>query len=235
MTESNPKNRLQEFCQKNRLELPKYELIATNSEGDFMVECSIRRDGARMEATGEGLRVKEAGKMAAQNLLYKLQIQEERKVNYIRYNGERKVKRRMVIYLDMENINVKQLQELFKYNQYEPEYFVFVGFLSTGHHYAQTDFDFGGVTFEKILVPSTRSDAADIGIVMYVMENHFEPDTEYTGCTSDIMIVSRDRFSCVFVELASKGFCFNSEMTKVHHASNLEEMRDMISALNVVI
>ena len=58
-------------------------------------------------------------------------------------------------------------------------------------------------------------------MIMHAMSVH-------AGEVDEIMFVSRDRFSCVFVELASLGFCFDVSKTKISHASNLVEMKKML-------
>lgn len=233
MTESNSKNRLQEYCQQNRLPLPKYE--STPFDDGHTATCSIIIDDNTISGSGYANKVKEAEKMAAYVIMSKIESELQKRMRYISRADIVGIGGYIVVYLDIENINVKELRELFKYNRYNSDHILFVGCLSTGHHHATTVFEFEGISFQKVLVPSTRSDAADIGMIMHAMSNHTygangaNRVNGANGAACEIIFVSMDRFSSVFVELASKGFSFDVSKTNIYQASNLVEMHEMLA------
>lgn len=217
MSHTNHKNRLQEYCQQHKIDLPSYNSFQTNN--GFRCIITLHSDKIKKQSTGTGTKKKEAEKHAAQNMLKIITEEQTSKMIYISHEQLANTHQYITIYIDLENLNVKQLQNLFNNYKFNPTQFLFIGFLSTGHHFAETLFEFKDIAFEKILVPSTRSDAADIGMIMHALTTH-------NGKAHTIVFVSRDRFSCVFSELADKGFC-TSTKTKFKHCSNFKEMVDL--------
>ncbi len=74
--EDNPKNRLQEFCQKRRLDLPSYKVIGREGlDHDLIyhVECSLQYKDRLYTSVGEGRRVKIAEYDAAEDVLEQLE------------------------------------------------------------------------------------------------------------------------------------------------------------------
>ena len=141
------------------VDLPVYEQKYSNEEageymmGGFYMVCSIILNGETMSGWGYAVKKKNAEKLAAQMILSKMEENDKSMIQYIPGRGDNGY---MVVYLDMENINVNNLRRLFKYYRYDSGYFLFVGCLSTGHHYATTEFGFEDIAFQKVLVPSTR-------------------------------------------------------------------------------
>ena len=176
MSSKNCKNRLQEYCQQRKLPLPIYDAYRIDINGDnkpFRCDAIlINENGTHINGVGFGKRIKESEKDAARHILTILEKHQRSNIVHISNAYLKESQRYVAIYLDMENINVKHLSELFKLNRYDPNQFLFIGCLSTGHHYAQTTFNFDGISFQKVLVPSTRSDAADIGMIMHSIVNH---------------------------------------------------------------
>lgn len=225
---SNYKNRLQEYCQKHRIALPVYNsYLLQNNEGGFKCNASIIYEDGRIRGeSGIFPTKKESEKDAAKHILNLLEEHKNRKIQIISSQTPKSKKHdfHVVVYLDMENINVKKLKEMFEVCKYDKSQYMFIGCMSTGHHHAQTEFTFEGISFKKVLVPSTRKDATDIGMIMHAMSH-------YSGKVDNMVFVSNDRFSCVFSELGSKGFCVDSTKTYVHHSSNIIEMKDLLIKL----
>jgi ribonuclease-3 len=74
--EDNPKNRLQEFCQKRRLDLPSYNVIGRDGfdhDPIYHVECSLQYKNKVYTSKGEGRRVKIAEYDAAEDMLEQLE------------------------------------------------------------------------------------------------------------------------------------------------------------------
>jgi Double-stranded RNA binding motif len=220
---SNPKNRLQEFCQQNTLGLPIYDSDKME-DGLFHSKATILYQHKLFFGHGKSLKIREAEKEAAEQILATIH---ERQLSQIQLVSRKDTAGFVAIYIDMENINVNELTDLFKLYKYNPKHFIFRGFLSIGHHYSETNFKFEGIAFEKILVPSTRSDAADIGMIMHAMTaislKHASPNIP-----AHLIFVSRDRFSCVFIELGDKGFCIDGNVTKVSHCSNVSQLKEVL-------
>lgn len=238
----NSKNRLQEYCQSHDLDLPIYRIddsYATSS-GFRCISQITAKNGDKLTGYGIEQKIKSAEKRAALDILNKILEMHESEIQHISWpnlDGGY-----IAIYLDIENINVKELTQLFSTHKYDPTQFLFVGCLSTNHHYAETEFgsieEFDGIAFEKVLVPSTRSDAADIGMIMHALKHHNKSGKSGTSGHHDtvadrLIFVSRDKFSCVFVELSKKGFCFNNDVTKVDHCSCVEDMKRYLQVESV--
>ena len=221
---TNPKNRLQEYCYEQKIDLPIYDSQQTQHGFKSTVTITTRCDRhprqSEKRAVGIALRKKDAEKVAAHNLMTSLKTQKVAE-RCISHNQLRSKSNYVAVYIDIENINVKHLQQLFDSCAFDPTQFLFIGCLSTGHHHALTLFEYKGIAFQKILVPSTRSDAADIGMIMHALTHH-------DGKAHTVVFVSRDRFSCVFAELADKGFCTNKS-SKYQQCSNFEEMTTLLS------
>jgi hypothetical protein len=154
-------------------------------------------------------------------------IEYEKKLNtkYISNDILKDTNQYIAIYIDVENLknlSVKKLHSLFEEYKFDPTQYLFIGCLSNGHHHAETDFIFEDIAFQKVLVPSTRNDAADIGMIMHALTHH-------SGKAHTIIFVSGDKFSCVFVELADKGFCTNNK-TKFIQCSNFTELLNTIAS-----
>ncbi len=70
--EKNPINELQEFCQKNKLPMPKFDLIEKRGEDhdpEFEMECSLLLDNNLINARAVAKKKKEARKIAAKKVL----------------------------------------------------------------------------------------------------------------------------------------------------------------------
>lgn len=221
MSNRNPKNRLQEYCQKNGTMLPEYNIIDLST-----IECVILLNDKRVVGRGHGPTRKTAEMMAAEDVLRVVDKYESSKVRVVSKNISNS-SYFIAVYIDMENINVNDLTELFKYNKYDPTQYIFYGFVSASHHYAQTDFsnNYEGIAFNKILVPSTRSDAADIGMIMTIMKRW----NDKNQCNpNELVIVSRDKFSRVFVDLIQNRFCFEdieANALNVVYCSCVEDLK----------
>ncbi len=74
--EDNPKNRLQEFCQKRRLDLPSYKVVGREGfdhDPIYQVECTLQYKNKEYTSIGEGRRVKIAEYDAAEDVLEQLE------------------------------------------------------------------------------------------------------------------------------------------------------------------
>ena len=74
--EDNPKNRLQEFCQKRRLDLPSYKVVGRKGfdhDPIYHVECTLQYKSKTYISKGEGRRVKIAEYDAAEDILEQLE------------------------------------------------------------------------------------------------------------------------------------------------------------------
>lgn len=74
--EDNPKNRLQEFCQKRRLDLPSYKVIGREGfdhDPIYHVECSLKYKDKLYSSIGQGRRVKIAEYDAAEDVLEQIE------------------------------------------------------------------------------------------------------------------------------------------------------------------
>lgn len=227
MTENNPKNRLQEFCQKHKYDMPVYDYKNEeddfNSEwGGFLSRCVIYIDSSTsIVGVGRGRSKKDAEKMAAQdvyNRLMKSTKHAVKDINTTLYYD---------IYIDIENINVNELSDLFDRKRYDKAKYVFKGFLSSNHHYAHTlqEYSKAGNNFEKILVPSTRRDAADIGMIMAMTSDIcFRTNGRRMYTPDKIICVSRDKFSVAFCELSGQKFYDRIPSTEVIHCSCVKDL-----------
>jgi len=219
----NPKNRLQEFCQRNSIALPIYDDCRLEN-GEYYCKCTILYRQHIFVGNGTSKKLKEAEKMSADDVLLQLHRHQLSQVRLVSRSDLERIQGYVVIYIDMENINVNELSELLRYNKYDPTQYLFRGVLSIGHHYSETNFVFDGIAFEKILVPSTRSDAADIGMIMHAMSS-VSSRHNMENIPRELIFVSRDRFSCVFIELCEKGFCMDNRNIKVVHCSNVLQLK----------
>lgn len=224
-TQTSHKNRLQEYCQSERIGFPLYDSYKTQS-GFRCIAQLTTKDNTVLKGEGEGTKIKSAEKRAALNILSQLHKKHKSEIKIISRSTASEKYSYTVTYLDIENINVNQLEELFKTHKYDPTQFLFIGCLSTNHHYAQKQFDYEGIAFEKVLVPSSRSDAADIGMIMHALRNHIHPLNHKPA--SEIIFVSRDKFSCVFIELLNKNFCIDTEDIKALHCSCVNDMKELL-------
>lgn len=227
------KNRLQEYCQHNRYGLPVYEYFGRS--GGFECKCLIETNkldgngngngnGNVITSFGFGLNKKSASLQAAIEMLKTIKTHTHRTI--VRNNIK------TYIFLDLENISVPELDRLFQHTHYEFESFEFIGFLSIGHHYTDKKFEYEGINFKTNIVPNTRSDACDIGMVMSAMRmititecimlNNVQVPKER------ILFVSRDRFSSVFIELLSSNYCapkfHRFDFLQVGSVSQLEKL-----------
>ncbi|MFW9853400.1 MAG: ribonuclease III family protein [Candidatus Thorarchaeota archaeon] len=74
--EDNPKNKLQEFCQKRRLDLPSYKVIGREGfdhDPIYHVECTLQYKNKTYTSIGKGKRVKIAEYDAAEDILEQLE------------------------------------------------------------------------------------------------------------------------------------------------------------------
>jgi len=112
------KNKLQEYCQKNKLDLPIYITNLVN-EKYFISEASITLDDVTLAAEGYvKSKKKEAEMTSAMNLLHKLnKYLESNKITFTSKNLT-------YILIDLENVNINDLFHKYKFNNYIFDVFV---------------------------------------------------------------------------------------------------------------
>lgn len=238
----NHKNELQEYCQKKGYEFPQYttssKCCQDNSLLWFSVASVVIPDQSIIAKSGYHSNKKTAEKEAAKEMLFQLKSFNENQRTQLNASCN------VVVYIDLENVSVPEMENVFNTTIFS-ENILFVGCLSVGHHHIDHPFQYDGVRFEKVVIPNTRGDACDIGMIMHCLDKikscNDDASKEKIGAKTECLIfVSRDRFSCVFIELANSGFCFDTKIRdssrnresnnmKILHASSISELMKHLS------
>ena len=172
------KNQLQEYCQKNQLDFPRYVTVGSENEFFCTVEI-VLRDKSILESEGEwSFKKKEAEMTAAKNLLNELTNHLEKKKITIKTSNYTR------ILIDLENVNIEDL--FIKYNF---KNFIFDVFISNESCLKKLGDYRDRVNIHKI--KSSRRDAADIlmilhiGFTMAINSFHCNNKTELIVLTND--------------------------------------------------
>ena len=156
------KNKLQEYCQRKKLELPIYrteQLISSAHNPKYKSVSTITLpDGTVLSAKGKILRRKKDAEIsAAEYLLEKLNGHLDK--TKLRFTAKEQVK----ILIDLENVPLLDFLDTYKFdNKYTFETF------STCHSTALVNRTKFSNKVQVHTVKSTRRDAADILMVLYV-------------------------------------------------------------------
>lgn len=180
------KNKLQEFCHRQKIDLPKY---ATQQvlDGSFHCDVSIVYQGKEYNAWGNDKRKVLAEQQAAEglcmilnsyiksgNLTLRSSLIQQFNHQYKQQYDPKIVdlsNKKVYVLVDLENIT-HGLDEMFHKYQFTPsQNIVFHGFLSFGHHNAKKEYIFttpSGVQYNFVLhkIDSSRRDACDVALIM---------------------------------------------------------------------
>ena len=167
----NDKNKLQEFCQKHKLLLPKY--IPTYDNG-FISSVTITYNENTYHTKGNVCTKKKAAELSAATMMLGVihKIKQEQIKTYTTVNI-------VYVLVDIENIHMGDFFESRRFD----EYFCFIGFATENHPSIN-------IAPSQLLsiktIKSDRRDAADILMIGYVA-NMIDED-------HDIIIVTGDHF-----------------------------------------
>ena len=180
--QENHKNILQEFCQKNKLPLPKYTSVTNHtSQGEFISEVTIYYNDQVVSKQGSRERTKkEAEKSAAAFML--LKIEEIRKTMIKKYDTEHDI----YVLIDLENIHIGYYFDLKSFG----ENYHFVGFATAEHASLRSVPSWLSIKTIK----SDRRDAADTLIIAHaaLLINEISE--------GEIVIVTKDHFGPSLVD-----------------------------------
>ncbi len=203
----NKKNKLQEFCQKQKIGLPLYEQI--NNMYGFVSSVSLKFQGKDFICLGSPKNNKKnSEKSAAEKLLHKLD-------EFIIINKQKIVSVTPVyVLIDLENIHVKDFLD-----SYHFENIYFIGFSSKNYQVYTENMNIK-------VVDSLRRDAADILLTMYVAKLVLEK-------AGDIIVISKDHFGSA-IEACVKSL--DSEyMFEVNHVLSLDELIHLFFRMDINI
>ena len=232
------KNKLQEFCQKLKLELPGY---TTEHRLDGSFECNVKiyYNGRAYSGSGNDRKKILAEQKAAGSLCMILQLYIKNgdinvDANFTNLNNSNQTQiepklisiagKKVIVMVDLENIT-NGLDEMFQTYQFSPEKNItFFGFLSHGHHNSKKKYSFSSFgtthTFEIFKIDSTRRDACDVALIMKVtqmMLNLYSPP--------DIIVVaSGDKFAPALVDAINTNFLNRLNPVLAVHANNADEI-----------
>ena len=198
---NNSKNLLQEYCQKNHLHLPVYEISILEINDYIFFQSKVNivlKDGTKLKATGNLKKNKKAAEKAVAEELLDV-LNEYLDKNKIRFNVNLPTR----ILIDLENI---YLGDLFLNYDFSDN-FIFEGF-STSHSSCLNALDSDKIIIHT--VKSTRRDAADVRLILYVSSlisssekiNLIVVTSDHFGdslmdCLEDMQVESLFSFKCV--------------------------------------
>ncbi len=168
------KNKLQEYYQQHQKSVPKYTTRrAGGSEHKPFFYSTVACDGKRIK--GEYSPTKKGAEQNAAQKAWEM-------INHKTDSPRLMITTNECVYVmvDMENVDVRPF--LKKYN-FDDNISIY-GFISEQHPQAHTDF---GKNLEVIRVPSSRKDAADVGIIIHATQIALNQNHSY------LFIVSNDR------------------------------------------
>ena len=229
------KNKLQEFCQKMKLDLPGY-LTEHLLDGTFQCTVKIDYNGRSYTASGNDRKKIMSEQKAAEALCMILQsyikngdinIQQHNSFHQQNQNQESHslyiTGKRVYVFVDLENIT-NGLEEMFKSYQFIPAHYItFFGFLSHGHHNSKKRYSFSSFgtthTFGIFKVDSTRRDACDVALIMKITEMILSlqsPDL--------VIVASGDKFAPALVDAINTNFLGIQRRIVAIHANNADEI-----------
>lgn len=186
MSHTNSKNKLQEFCQKNDIELPKYTTECITCEGDNRprFQSSVRINWDKIYNTSGSIEnnKKHAELMAAKAMLHLIKGINKGKIkHYSRGILD------ICVYIDLENVS---LGNFFEYHKFPDKGFYFVGVATSSHPSLKSVPEF----IKIITVDSDHKDAADTLIIFDIGRS-----VEHSGGT--YIIVTKDHFAAPLCEI----------------------------------
>ncbi len=192
------KNKLQEIIQRDGGPIPKYitsRIGGTEHQPIFKSLVIYTLSTVANKACGKEARnKKEAEQSAAQKAIQQLSLQPNSP--RLRLDSTDQI----YILIDLENVDIKKFMNKYSFNDYVDVY----GFIS--EHHPQSDNKIRGVNVIK--VPSSRPDAADVGMIMYATQ------ISLNQLNSSLILVSNDRIFCVLKECLV-GTLLDSEFKEV--------------------
>jgi len=247
---TNYKNRVQEFCQKRRFQLPHYQTTQTRNsfDNDFTFNTTLTlfdSDGQELTTEGTGRRKIDSEQNAASQMCVILN-QYMRSDHYLvphntpetpskkhSYNRKELYSRgaSVAVLIDLENITTG-LDDLFARYSFSPNgNFTFKGFMSVGHHSYQNSKDclkyptgdsFVNVWLETI--DSTRRDACDVAMVMHATKMLL--NVNGTRVPDIFVIVSGDKFASALTDAINGKVIvpYSGKEIKAIHANNAQEI-----------
>ena len=249
----NYKNKLQEFCQKNRIDLPQYVTSPSIETSLFESRVSIFYGDNKtpLYADGFAQRKVDSEQKAAEGMCLILQSYVKQGYNFenqSRLNQQHQSqsslseysqsvdvdsgKNRILVLIDLENITNGLAECFLKYNFSPFRNFMFQGFLSLAHHNATKPERFvfntrnngEQVNLNPSSIDSTRRDACDIAMIMYATRSLLQLDP---GNVPDIIVVaSGDKFAAALTDAINTGYIKTTTKKKVRcvHANNADEI-----------
>lgn len=176
----NPKNQLQEYCQKRRLPLPVYDTkhMGPSHSPDFVstVVFKLKRESDTFQRIKGEMKKKaiDAEKSAATLALMRLS---DTKNKFTIQSGNP-----LTILWDMENVNAK---EFFENNHIDGSSLNMIGFVTAHHPQSLIQYPFDKV----VKINSHHRDSADMALVMYLSSSITQ------GHGGDYIIVTKDHFA----------------------------------------
>ena len=199
------KNKLQEFLQKNKLPLPKYETERIGGpDNDPIFRTTIWLD--EYTICGDPAPNKMAAQQSAANSV--LNIIAESKSLKIKSNVSTS---RYVVWVDEENMS----GEHFKLRQNELN----VPVISVASK------KWGKLTDDTIVAGTTHKNGADVGLIMRITKYLIENDRDEIH-----IILSRDSFASAAVDLINNNFLNLEKPVKAHNACTAKEVLDIINS-----
>ena len=208
---SNPKNQLQEFCQKNKLELPKYETTYVNgiksgfrSKVTITWKCKISKFGNISKNK------KFAELSAATFILDKIrQVHDSNIKRNYKFLGNNPV----YIYIDMENIHIG---DFFDHHEFPDVGYYFTGFSTYDHPSIRNV----PSNMEIITLRSDHKDAADTLMIF-----HIGRTIDYCQGKT-IIIVTKDHFAASLVEIINSNHGVGSKGYRCKSMDELDNVLD---------
>lgn len=187
MCNVNPKNQLQEFCQKHSLALPKYTIERVPWEGDhdprFQSSVTVTWDKT-YNGTGDIEKTKKQAEIAAAEFMLGV-IEGVKNTNIKRY--QRHVKD-VCVYIDLENIHIG---DFFDHHEFPDRGFYFTGYATANHPSLKNI----PSILNLLTVDSDHKDAADT-LMIYDIGKSVGHDS-----SGIYVIVTKDHFAAPLVEI----------------------------------
>jgi hypothetical protein len=213
------KNILQEYFQKNNLELPKYKtqrLGGSDHQPVFVSEVTLY-DGRVF--SGEKEQNKKAAELsAAQKVLNEIDFKPPKR-SVSSFN----LKRKVGIFIDLEN-KPSIVEEINNSIDINVDMFVF----ASRDHPSLLKLKQTETNCIIVEVPSTRRDGADIGLIMSVGGFLFREDYE------DFIIVTNDHYGDALVDCVSnidKMFSWNSNPPRIYCCRTFDRVLETFQKL----
>ena len=245
------KNKLQEFCQKCKTDLPKYTTLnsvvvpsLTPFSLVFNSEVTISHNGQVYSASGHGIRKIDAEQKAAEALCTILHSYIKNGYIALQSHGENQITKpkaievfadnvKVMVLVDLENVTNGLRETFMKYDFCPQNNFVFQGFLSMGHHnvarpdrfiFPTNTITMHSINLSPISIDSTRRDACDIAMIMYATRCLLRDDPMQVP--DIIVIASGDKFASALTDAINTRFVvpLSGKRVQAIHATNADEI-----------